>query len=100
MHVDAGGVAVDLGGADLHQFDETWLEAGLDGVRHAHPVLHQRRGSGEEIKFSGHGSVSFCRGLVSACDMMVPVLRDRDVSVSSVSSHVAGRYFEACRLGG
>src|SRR5262245_16433234 len=70
MHVDAGGATVDLGGADLHQFDETWLEAGLDGVRHAHPVLHQRRGSGEEIKFSGHGSVSFCRGLVSACDMI------------------------------
>src|SRR5262249_48763473 len=45
------------------------------------------------IQFPSVG-VGFCLRHDASC------LRDRDVSVSSVSSHVAGRYFEACRLGG
>src|SRR5262249_32584752 len=40
--------------ANLYQFGEAGVEAGVDGGRGAEPGLHERRGCGEETDFVSH----------------------------------------------
>src|SRR5262249_27388419 len=59
MHVDAVGAAVDLRGADLHEFHQARLEASGDRERRAGPCLHDVGGGGEEINLGSHWTIPF-----------------------------------------
>src|SRR5262245_37883432 len=59
MHVDAVGAAVDLRGANLDEFDQARLEAGLDLEGSAAPGFHDVGGGGEDINLGSHWTIPF-----------------------------------------
>src|SRR5262249_40353689 len=90
MHVDAVGAAVDLRGADLHEFHQARLEAGGERGRPAGPGLHDVGGGGEEINLGSHWTIPF----VGSDGHDEPGALDCDIAPKKicVAQIYAGRY--------